>query len=280
MITQEAAVRLNRAAIGLQKRLEIDRIATQHKPRFAAFFRNQKTRTLEEFRKYQFLFTESYRALREEVRPNEFLTTHDWDRLWQEVGRDTFDELQKTIVNTEADGLIKGALQFKKILPTDKTTFNLANPRAVEWFLKNGGSVDYIKGINTTTSNQIKTIIRQAIDEGWSYTQTAKEISDKFDEFSRERAKSIAIYETGSAYEQGNMLFAQSLEDDGIRMVKTWMTSHDDQVSEGCQENEDEGPIPINQYHRSGHMQPPRFPGRGGSGGCRCYEIYEQAPAN
>jgi len=48
-------------------------------------------------------------------------------------------------------------------------------------------------------------------------------------------------------------------------------TSKDDKVSDGCRENEEEGPIPLNQYHASMHMQPPRFPG------CRCYEKYEQA---
>jgi len=59
----------------------------------------------------------------------------------------------------------------------------------------------------------------------------------------------------------------------GITMVKKWMNSQDDRVSDGCLENTADGFIPIDEYHTSGDQQPPRFPG------CRCYEIYEQAPA-
>ena len=274
MIAREAAARLNRAAIGLRKRYEVDVLARKYRPKFTRFFLHQKTLTLGRFKDYRFLFTEEYRTLREETRPNEFLTTHDWDGLWQDIDRATFDDLQKIIAQVEGEGVLKGAAfglnQIGTITP-DSPTFSLANPRAVQWFMQNGGSVDKIKGINKTTGDQIRAIIAKAIETGQSYNKTAKEISDKFDGFSRERAQTIAVLESGNAYEEGNAEFARSIADEGITMVKRWNTSADEKQCDVCQGNEDEGPIPINQYHQSGHQQPCAHPG------CRCYETYEQA---
>jgi len=274
MIAREAAARLNRAAIGLRKRYEVDVLARKYRPKFTRFFLHQKTLTLGRFKDYRFLFTEEYRTLREETRPNEFLTTHDWDGLWQDIDRATFDDLQKIIAQVEGEGVLKGAAfglnQIGTITP-DSPTFSLANPRAVQWFMDYGGSLSYITDIQYTTRDQLQAVITKAIDEGWSYNQTAKVLSSKFDGFSRERATRIAVHESAQAYEAGNRMFADSISDDGVEMEKMWMTSHDDKVSDGCAENESDGWIPITDMHTSGHQQPPRFPG------CRCYEIYRQA---
>lgn len=272
----EASKKLKQAAIGAIRIREKDRIAAKHKPKVAAFFRKQKTMVLKELEKNKFLFSESYRKLAEG--PNELFTVADWSRIWDVITHNSTDELQRIIVNAEVDGMRAGATRTGKILsmtgPLPHSTFNLANPRAVQWFTQSGGgSVDLIKGIQTTTGDQIKTIIGNAINTGQSYGKTAKEIKDSFDGMSRTRATLIAVTETGKAYEEGNAEFGRSLQDAGITMVKQWITSNDDRVSDGCWDNEDEGPIPINQYHRSGHQQPPRFPS------CRCYEAYEQEGA-
>lgn len=279
---EEAADRLHRAAIGLQKQKQIDRIAAKHRPTLSAFFQSQKSRTLEELGKYQFLFTEEYRRMREESgTPNEFLTVHDWDRMWQAVDQDTFDDLQKAITGIESDGMLQGGQQLKVLLGhyeqgkwvSIPKFWDLSNPRAVAWFAKTGGNVSYISGIQQTTQNEIKTIIGKAIDEGWSYGQTAREISGKFDEFSRDRAARIAVDETGNAYEAGNKEFANSLQEDGVDLEKMWNTSHDDKVSDLCRGNEADGWIPIDQPHNSGHQQPL------GHINCRCFETYRQASA-
>lgn len=274
----EAADRLNRAAIGVQKRAQVDAIARKHRPKISAFFRNQKAITLERFKEYQFLFTESYRTLREEVHPNELFTTHDWDRLWQDIDRDTFDELQKIIAGIEGESVLKGAAfgvnQIGKITP-DSPTFSLANPRAVAYFMRTGGSTAYISGIQQTTSDQIKILIGHAIETGQAYTKTAKEISDTFDGFSRERAQRIAVNEATHAYENGNLIFAQGLVDEGINMEHAWNTSGDEKVCDTCNENEAVGYIPIDEPFPSGDIVPPAHLGD------RCYATYRQAqPAN
>jgi SPP1 gp7 family putative phage head morphogenesis protein len=177
----------------------------------------------------------------------------------------------------EADGLHAGANGIKDALEGSvsatldkKTTFNLANPRAVAWFHEHGGSVDYIAGIQENTGTRIKEIITDGLKKGQSYSQTAKQISDQFDEFSRARATRIAVYETAQAYEQGNMLFAQSLKDDGVEMEKMYQTSEDALVSDLCRGNQDDGWIPIDEFHSSGVQEPP------GHVNCRCYEVYRQ----
>lgn len=264
----EAADRLNRAAIGLKKLRKIDAIASKHRLKISAFFRKQKTLTLEKFAGYKFLFTEEYRTLREEVRPNELLTTHDWDRLWQDIDRETFDQLQSIIAGVEADGVLEGGrLLQKTINPTGKF-WDLSNPRAVQWFQRYGGSVQYIRGINETTRDLIQTVVTKAIDTGQSYTQTAKEIADTFDGMSIDRAQRIAIHEATQAYENGNLMFAQGIEDDGVEMEKAWNTSRDEKVCDTCNENEAVGYIPLDDVFPSGHLIPPAH------NGDRCYATY------
>jgi hypothetical protein len=265
----ESAAKLRRAAIGTIKQREKDRLASRHKKPIAAFFKRQKGAVLAEMGKYQFLFSESYRKLSES---NIDFTGQNWDRVWQEIARNSEGELQHIIAAASADGLAAGADQLRRVMFDPKTAFSLANPRAVRWFQDNGGSVDKIRGIQQTTGDQIKAVITTAIDKGWSYDQTAKEISRKFDGFSKKRARTIAVYETAQGYEEGNRLFADALKDDGVIMEKFYQTSEDDLVSDLCRNNQDDGWIPLNQTHSSGVQQPPGHPN------CRCYELYQEVP--
>jgi hypothetical protein len=155
-----------------------------------------------------------------------------------------------------------------------KVSFSLSNPRAVD-YLKDYGA-ELVKGINETTRDTLQTLITQATEEGWSYKKTAEAIIARFDEFAvgtgqahiDSRAHLIAVTETGNAYEQGNFIVAQDLQDAGLTMEKSWSTVGDVKVSEGCKTNEAEGWIGIDQAHSSGHQRPLRFPG------CRCEERY------
>jgi uncharacterized protein with gpF-like domain len=111
-----------------------------------------------------------------------------------------------------------------------------------------------------------------AIDEGWSYGQSAKEIKKLFDgPISRDRAQRIAVFESGQAYEAGNNAFAKSLEDDGVTMEQHWMTSHDEKVRPEHAANEAEGWVPMGHVFSSGDTEPPTDPG------CRCYMIFQAA---
>lgn len=273
MSLTEAATRLQFAAIGALKQRQKDRIAAKHRPRISAFFRSQKRQVLDALADQKYLFSESYHRLAEKATID--LTLQNWDRIWDGISTNTLPELQKVVFSTEVDGVVAGAEQLRtQIGLFDKAkSFNLANPRAVGWFHQTGGSVDYIKGIQQTTGESLKRVIGTSLDEGWSYSQTAREIQKLYDgQISRDRAQRIAVNESAQAYEEGNRMFADTLKDEGVQMEKKWMTSQDNRVSDGCDMNMSDDWIPIDESHTSGHQQPPRFPG------CRCYEIYQQAP--
>ena len=266
------AERFTSATIYLKKVKDKNRIARQHLPEVKAFFARQEKMVLLRLQMLQ-SFYQPIPDTRQMESPTKDALKR-WDELWKGVEFDTNADLQKTITAIERDGLQGGADQLATLLKFNaKSTFALSNPRAVKWYANNGGSLGYIKDIQITTRDRLQAVIVKALDEGQSYNQVAKEISKTFDGFSRDRARLIAVHESAQAYEAGNMAFSQSLKDEGIRMEKMWQNSGDDRVSDGCLENTADGWIPIDEPHSSGDQNPPRFPG------CRCYEVYREAPA-
>jgi hypothetical protein len=244
-----------------------DVISRRHQKIIASFFKQQKVMVQRVM---------NQRSLSErELEGAWHITPEYWDRIWENIANQTSDQLQKIIAHVEADGLQAGGTFGKKTIGSLSSgiaaSFSLANPRAVAWFAQNGGSVDYIKGIQTTTSNAVKSIITKALDTGQEYGKTAKEISDTFDGMSRDRAQRIAVYETGNAYEEGNRQFADELVKDGVSMEKFWQTSENEKVCPICNGNEQEGWIPIDQPHKSGHQQCQAHLS------CYCFELYREA---
>lgn len=157
-------------------------------------------------------------------------------------------------------------------------SFSLANPRAVAFLEQYGAR--RVTRINETTRAEIKRIVTRAVQEGWSYNRTAKEITGRFREFAvgkpqlhiDSRAHLVAVTEAGEAYEEGSLEVGQSLRDAGIEMEKKWSNVGDSRVSDGCRANTAAGWIPIDDAFPSGHMRPVRFPG------CRCTALYQRKP--
>jgi len=253
---------LYEAAVALQKKRDVDRLAKKQQKKFASFFRSQKKIVLEKLEKYNYLFSESFRPLREETH----ITMDFWRAMWGDVEDLTDSTLQQIVTQAETIAINNGILSAKSLIGVD-SAFDLSNPRAVEWFLQHGGSIQYIKDIQATTGDQIKTVIAKSLDEKWGYNKTAKAISETFDGFSRDRARLIAVNESAQAYEAGSFMLEQDLADQGIELEKSWQNSGDGKVSDGCLENSAAGWIPLNQPFPSGHQYPPRFPG------CRCWHI-------
>jgi hypothetical protein len=270
--------RFTAAAIRLQKVREKDALAKAARLDVERFFQAQYGMVMLRFWHMQEYFPqpepEPVRLMEAKKSPDPApAALKRWADIWHSIETETTPALQETIVGVERAALPKGADQLRNQLGLE-ISFRLANPRAVAWFMKHGGSVDYIRGIQQTTAESLNRVITTALDEGWSYTQTAREIQKLYDgPISRQRAQLIATNESAQAYEAGNRAFADTLVDDGVEMEKMWTTSHDDRVSDGCEENESDGWIPIDQPHSSGDQEPPRFPG------CRCYEQYRQARA-
>lgn len=131
---------------------------------------------------------------------------------------------------------------------------------------------DRITRINETTRDAVREILTTGISERKSYQQVARELRQKFREFTkpasqrhiRDRAELIAITEVGQAYVDGQLDVAARLQSRGIAMEKAWLTVGDARVSDGCRTNGAAGWIPLDSAFPSGHPAPLRFPG------CRC----------
>jgi SPP1 gp7 family putative phage head morphogenesis protein len=120
------------------------------------------------------------------------------------------------------------------------------------------------KQIDATTFDGIRNLLTDGIAEGRSHSALAREIRQRFEGFTRDRAELIAVTEIGDAYSQGTLIQAGNLRDAGLDMEKSWLTVGDDRVSDGCADNEAAGWIDIDDDFPSGDDAPLRFPG------CRC----------
>ena len=157
-------------------------------------------------------------------------------------------------------------------------SFDLEHPRAVA-FLK-GRAAERVTMINDTTREGLRTLLTQAMEEGWSYGKTAKEIKGRFDGFAgkaaqkhiRSRAELIAVQEAGEAYEHGNLAVGHELAGVGLEMQKAWQTVGDARVSALCLSNQAAGWIPVDQAFPSGHDRPL------GHVSCRCCGLYRRKP--
>jgi len=228
-----------------------------------SLFREQSRLFLKEFSEWQSEFVESFNV-------------DDSNRIFGKVKLATLTKLTDTILKGTEKGMAKGYNRLSKAVGWGiDLSFDLKNPRAVDYLRKN--AAEKVTAINETTRKEIARIVTKGTEEGTSYAKMAKEIRGKFSEFSvpkpqlhiRDRAELVSVTETANAYGEGNMIFAQDLQDKGLVMVKSWQTVGDDRVSDGCQENQDAGWIGVDEMFPSGDEHEPRFPG------CRCTCLYD-----
>jgi hypothetical protein len=205
--------------------------------------------------------------------PMEESARDELERIMAAVSDATAEEMQAglveilgTVMDTAAKDFIA---QFSAEEFAEKA-FSLDNPKAVK-FLETHAA-DMVTAIDETTRDQMRTLLTQAADQGWSYGKTAKAIKDRFDGFAglkpqlhiQSRAHLVAVTESRMAYEEANLQTALGLEAAGLEMEKYWMNSGDSRVSTGCKANTAKGWIPIAEDFPSGDAASPRFPG------CRC----------
>ena len=145
--------------------------------------------------------------------------------------------------------------------------WNVPQTLALEHYNRHAGRL--ITNIDETTRHQINNIVRNALSEGTSYTEVERQLIRKFPglgEFKpqrhvQNRARLIALTETGQAYEGGKQQLSNRAERAGVRFNKHWLSVGDDRVSPGCRRNDDKGWIPNDTAFPSGHQRPLRHPG-------------------
>ncbi len=194
----------------------------------------------------------------------------DWDSAWRAAALDTLAAFTEPLELAILAALRAGSLAALGTFALD-LSFDLENPRAVAY--ARAHAAELIKGINETTREGLRRIIVAGLDEGASYGQIGKTISSLFDGFSAKRAQTIAVYEVGEAYEQGNLDVADELRGSGVEMEKSWLTVKDSKVETPiCGANEAQGWIPLAQPFQSGHDRAT------GHLACRCTTLLRRKP--
>jgi hypothetical protein len=153
-----------------------------------------------------------------------------------------------------------------------EASFAVANPAAVAWAEAHAGEL--VKGIDATTRDRVQALITQAIQDGRPYSQTTADLKALYSGFSTYRAQLIATQESAVAYGQGAMNLGRWMQDGGLAMEKSWLTSGLDRICDGCESNEGEGWIPFDQdFGNFGEWTP-------GHVGCRCDVMQERVGAS
>lgn len=116
-----------------------------------------------------------------------------------------------------------------------------------------------VSGIDEVTRQDIHDIITKGHAESKTYAEIAKDIREKYAEFSepkpqghiKDRAELIAVTELRYASQETSYDENLALFDEGWDVEKFWNNTGDDKVSDGCMENGDAGWIPLDEESRA-----------------------------
>jgi phage portal protein BeeE len=172
---------------------------------------------------------------------------------WEEAEAAARAELERLAQG----GVGRGAAEIG--LADEKLT-ELANPRAVQW--AEAHAAELVSGVRDTTRAQLKALVAESEEEGWSVAALAGAIGDST-AFAAERAQRIAETETRFADNQGALTAWQSAKDLGVEVKKRWLARGENVCAE-CQSNEADGAIDVDDSFNSGDDAPPAHPG------CEC----------
>lgn len=144
-------------------------------------------------------------------------------------------------------------------IPASDELFGQVSDRAVEWARSN--AADLVSGVEDSTRDMIAGDIADSLAAGETLDETIGRLQEGY-AFSEDRAELIARTEIRSANSQGALEGMRESARLGIKIMKIWSTAGD--PCDDCQDNEDEGPIPLDQDFPSGDDAPPGHPH------CRC----------
>lgn len=127
--------------------------------------------------------------------------------------------------------------------------FDVTNPNVIE-LLENGKN--RIVGINNTTYDAVKSILKDAYQRGASIEDIKKELAEAFDQFSQTRAKTIAQNEMGAYINGGS---DEAARESGVVKEKQWVSARLPTARASHIAVEDRGPIPMdNKFDVAGYM--------------------------
>ncbi len=192
-------------------------------------------------------------------------------------------DVDKILDEVDYETLIKEVLFYSALSLELGGVFRVKQAKlgqfGISFDLKHELAVQYLKGdrplvlanMTQTTKEAVKPLLIQAVEQGWSPTQLAKELSDNF-AFSKSRSLMIATHEVGKAYEVGNLIPMLDAKQLGLKAMKRWLTVGDDRVTPTHTDNERQGWIDVEETFRgTGDLEPPASD----NPRCRCTMLLE-----
>lgn len=147
-------------------------------------------------------------------------------------------------------------------------TFGHNDPFAIEYARNH--AAEQIKKIDDATKEGVHRVIERGVREGSSYGQVMTNLRNMYG-FSRQRAKNIAVFEVGDAYEAGRRMAVDEMRAQGISIVKAWSNVGDSHVRPAHIANQNAGWIALDAtFPGDGASRPPTDPR------CRCTALYRR----
>ena len=210
----------------------------------------------------------------------------DWDYLLNQImyGRHPggVGELREIITDGRTTAYATGAEEVFRALGLETLGMKIGVGSAEAVAHATREAAKQVTRINDTTRSQLRTLITQAVDNGWSWNRTAEAIIERYKDFAGKplfpsktftsRAEMIAAYEIGDAYEAGGQAQARAAAADSLPMEKSWLHAGDDRVRNAHRANAAAGWLALDAPFPDGSERPPTDPG------CRCAVAYRVRP--
>jgi len=166
---------------------------------------------------------------------NEKLTAlgHTWEMRLQESFKGEFSEAM-------SEGLDSTLEEIGVEIPAAQRNVVLADAVQKQSLLS-------AANVNGTSIKQVRSVLATGIQEGWSERKMTGELTAKFDEFDRVRAKMIAHTESVNAYNAASQAGYKSI---GVT-TKEWLVTEDDVTCESCIQQGQKGPIGIDEIFQA-----------------------------
>jgi SPP1 gp7 family putative phage head morphogenesis protein len=202
----------------------------------------------------------------------EQLTIAYYDTLLQQIRSQYSDDILERAANlaeTAADSLLEtiSTADLNAIGETISRGLDAGlNPRDI------ARNLQEVQGLDSNRAASFEKFREGLAQSDMTDAQIAAAEEREFQRLLKDRRETIANTEANRAVSAGDMLEAKNT---GARF-KVWQTTGDERVSEECQANEAQGPIPIDDDFDGGVAAPPQHPN------CRCSVSYvddeEQLP--
>lgn len=185
---------------------------------------------------------------------------------------DTLDNFTFALFNRTFEDAVKAAaVGGGKLADADglQVSFTLKSKPVLD-YIREHSAAKLGRDVDATTKDLLRKMITTAYDEQWTRAALVKKIKGLYSGFTARapqkhianRAELIAVTELGNAMSYGTLEGAKSLQSRGLTMEKSWGLAVN--PCPLCQDNANQGWIPVGETFSSGHEHPTAHPA------CRC----------